>query len=200
MTTLDLLLKRFATKLFDTERKVAPEDLQYILECARLSCSSVNIQPWKILVVTNPELRAALREASYNQPQVTDAGCLLVLCTVKDAHARLDRTAALIEVGSGAESAAKYVAMAKGSFRPTEQGQLEWLTRQTYLALQAMIIAAAERGLDSCPMEGFQPQRYTEILGLTDVVPTVLLPIGYARAPGLPKVRVPLEDIVEYLT
>ena len=78
MTIHELLLKRFATKKFDPTKKVSDEDLQYVLEAARLSCSSSNTQPWHITVITNPELRAELRPVSYGQAQVTDASHLLV--------------------------------------------------------------------------------------------------------------------------
>jgi nitroreductase len=61
-----------------------------------------------------------------------------------------------------------------------------------------MMLVAAEKGIDSCPMEGFDPAKVTELLGFTDRVATTLLPIGYALEPGLPKVRLPLAEIVEY--
>lgn len=198
MTIHDLLLKRFATKQFDPTRKVSDDDLNYILEAARLSCSSINIQSWHITVVTNPELRAKLIAASYNQPQVTQASHLLVLSTVKNPAMRIETTAALISSAAGPDSAASYLKMANGSVGANQGNLLPWLQRQTYLALQAMILAAIDRGIDSCPMEGFNPQAYAEILGLTDIIPTTLLPIGYAAAPGFRKIRVPLEDIVSY--
>lgn len=197
-TIQELLQKRFATKVFDPEKKVNEEDLSSILECARLSCSSVNIQPWNILVITNSDLRTRLREASYNQPQITDASHLLVMTTIKDPMPRVQKTASLIEAVAGKENADKYLAMVKGSLRPSPEATLAWLQRQTYLALQAMILGAIERGIDSCPMEGFDVARYTEILRLTEAVPTSVLAIGYAKVPGFPKIRLPLEDIVEY--
>ena len=198
MTIHDLLKQRFATKAFDTSKKVSQDDLLYILEAARLSCSSGNIQPWNILVVTNEELRAKLREAGYGQPQITDASHLLVMATLKDVSVRVSRTAELITEAASKEDADRYVGMVNGQLlRPTEEANLAWFARQTYIALQAMILAAAEKGIDSCPMEGFDVAKFNEILGLTDCVATTLLPIGYAVEPGHPKVRVPLEDMVE---
>ena len=199
MTIHELLLRRFATKKFDPTKKVSDEDLAYVLEAAHLSCSSLNVQPWQITVITNPELRAKLREASYGQPQVTDASHLLVLSGVKDPMGRINTTAALIEASAGAEGAEAYKKMAMGSLPTGDDAKLQaWLRPQAYLALQAMILAAADRGLDSCPMEGFNPVQYSEILGFTDRVPYALLPLGYALEPGFKKIRVPLEDIVDY--
>jgi nitroreductase len=199
MTIQELMLKRFATKKFDPTKNVSDDDLNYILACARLSCSSANTQPWRITVVTNPDVRAKLRAASYGQAQITEASHLLVISTMKDPMVRIQKTADLIATQSGEDSAQSYKKMVMGWLRPTEEANLQWLSRQVYLALQAMILAAIERGIDSCPMEGFDPIAYAEILGQTDAQPTCLLPIGYATQPGFPKTRVPLEDIVTYV-
>lgn len=198
MTIHELLLRRFATKKFDPTKKVSDDDVAYILEAARLSCSSGNVQPWHITVITNPELRTQLRAVSYGQPQVTEASHLLVLSCLRDSTSRVEKTAALIATASGAASAEGYSKMALGLLAKEPTALLNWLMPQSYLALQAMILAAIDRGIDSCPMGGFDAGKYAEILGFTDKVPCALLPIGYAAEPGHPKVRVPLEDIVEY--
>lgn len=198
MTIHELLTARFATKAFDTTKKVSEAELSYILEAARLSCSSFNTQPWKIIVVTNPDLRKRLcEEAGYGQPQMTEASHLLVLCTVNDPMTRINPTADLIAQAAGQESADAYKNMVVGAMPALPEAKFAWLSRQVYLALQAMILAAIERGIDSSPMEGFVPDGYAQILGLTDCRPTVLLAIGYAAKPGHPKIRVPLSDIVE---
>lgn len=198
MTIHELLLRRFATKKFDPTKKVSEDDLGYILEAARLSCSSANTQPWHITVVTNVELRIKLREAGYDQSQITDASHLLVLSCMKDPMVRINKTAALIQEKSGVESAEAYKKMVTGWIPPTPEATFVWLKPQTYLALQAMILAAAEKGIDSCPMEGFDPAKFAELLGYTHKTPCALLPIGYAAEPGHSKVRVSLEDMVKY--
>ncbi len=197
MTIHELLHKRFATKAFDATKTVSEEDLSYVLEAARLSCSSANTQPWKILVITNPDLRAKLREVAYGQPQVTEASHLLVITTMRDPMVRINRNVELITAMAGEEKAKGYLNMVMGWVSPDPEKSHAWLARQTYLALQAMILAAAERGLDSCPMEGFDAAKVNEILGLTDASATTFLPLGYAAQPGMPKVRVPLAEIVE---
>ncbi len=198
MSIKALLEKRFATKKFDTTKKVSDQDARDILEAARLSCSSANTQPWKILVVTNPELRTKLRESAYGQAQVTDASHLLVVCTMNDPLVRIEKTASIIAERTGQETANAYLNMVKGWIPPTPEKTFAWLSSQTYLALQAMMLAAIEKGIDSCPMEGFDRLKFQELLGLTDCMPTTLLPIGYALEPGFAKVRVPFEDIVDY--
>lgn len=197
MTIHELLTKRFATKAFDSTKKVSSEDLTYILEAARLSCSSANTQPWKIIVVTNPELRAKIREAGYGQPQITEASHLLVVATMNDPMVRVQQTVEIIAATSGQESADKYKGMVTSLIPQAPEVARAWLARQIYLALQAMMLAGAERGVDSCPMEGFSVEKVTELLGLTDCVATTMLPIGYAAQPGFPKTRVALKDMVE---
>ncbi len=197
MTIHELLTARFATKAFDATKKVSDADLAYILEAGRLSCSSFNTQPWKFIVVTNPELRQSLRESGYGQPQITDASHLVVVCTMNDPMVRIDATTALIAQAAGQSSADSYKSMVTGSIPPSPEGKFAWLSRQVYLPLQAMMLAAAEHGIDTCPMEGFSSEAFTEKLGLTDCRPTVLLTIGYAAQPGHPKIRVPLSDIIE---
>jgi nitroreductase len=198
MTIQELLLKRFATKKFDPTKKVSDVDLHYILECARLSCSSSNTQPWKLVVITNEELRQTLRPAAYGQAQITDASHLIVVCTMKHAMDHGKMTIEMIKEKAGEQSATHYAQMLAGSTPSTPEEELAWLKQQVFLPLQAMILAAIERGIDSCPMGGFQADEFGKILGVTDYVPTVLLTLGYAAAPGFEKIRLPMEEIVEY--
>ncbi|MEI7512220.1 MAG: NAD(P)H-dependent oxidoreductase [Candidatus Uhrbacteria bacterium] len=199
MSVLELLNKRFATKKFDSTKTISAEDMAYILECGRVSCSSLNTQPWKIIVVTNPEIRSKLAAAGYNQPQYTEASALLVLCAVKDPMGRVNTTTNLISASAGQEQADGYKNMVTGSLsRMDAPSTAAWLARQTYLCMQALILGAIDRGIDSCPMEGLDTNAWTEILGLQDATVIANIAIGYAAAPGYAKIRVPLEDIVEY--
>lgn len=200
MTIQELLLKRFATKKFDPTKVVSADDLQYILDCGRLSCSSANTQPWKFIVISNKELREKLRPVSYGQPQITDASHVIVVATMRHMMDHVKITTELIAAKTDQTSADKYEQMLKGMIPSTPEAELAWLQRQVYLPLQAMMLGAIERGIDSCPMEGFQPDEYSKILELTDCVPTALLPIGYAAAPGFEKVRLSLDQIVDYRT
>lgn len=197
MNIHELLSKRFATKRFDSTKKVSAEDLNYILEAGRLSPSSANTQPWKFLVISDLELRKKLQIASYDQPQIIEASHLIVLCTIKDPKIRINKVAEIISQ-SNPEASEKYLNMVNGWLPSDEISTLAWLKPQLYIALQSMMLAGIEKDIDSCPMEGFDAKQYAEILELEDCIPAVLLPIGYASMPGMPKVRVPLEDIVEY--
>ena len=82
MSLITNLNKRYATKVFDPSKKVSEADMEKLLESIRLSASSMGLQPYKVLIVENPEIRKELRKASYNQPQITDASALLIFAGV----------------------------------------------------------------------------------------------------------------------
>jgi nitroreductase len=90
---MDTIIKslnwRYATKSFDSTKKISEEQLNTILESMRLSASSYGLQPWKFIVVQNPDKRTALRAAAWDQPQVTDASAFIVLAVRTDVDAAL---------------------------------------------------------------------------------------------------------------
>ncbi len=199
---------RYATKRFDPSRKIAAEDWRSLEQALIHAPSSFGLQPWKFFVVTDPDLKAKLKLASWNQAQITDASHLVVFAIKKNLGAGdVDRYLARIaEVRSvPLESLDGFKKMLLGSLnRPVEQVNA-WATRQLYIALGFFLSAAAMLGIDACPMEGFQPEQYDEILSLSEMGygATVLATAGY-RADDDPyvtlaKVRYKLEDVVIHL-
>ena len=199
---------RYATKKFDPTRKIAAEDWRSLEQALVRSPSSFGLQPWKFFVVTDPDLKATLKTASWNQSQITDASHLVVFAIKKNLGAAdVDRYLARIaEVRSvPLESLEGFKKMLLGSLsRPVEEVNA-WATRQLYIALGFFLSAAAMLGIDACPMEGFQPEQYDAILGLTEMGygATVLATAGYRAADDpyikLPKVRFKPEDVVVHL-
>jgi len=199
---------RYATKKFDPTRKIAAEDWRSLEQALVRSPSSFGLQPWKFFVVTDPDLKATLKTASWNQSQITDASHLVVFAIKKNLGAAdVDRYLARIaEVRSvPLESLDGFKKMLLGSLsRPVEEVNA-WATRQLYIALGFFLSAAAMLGIDACPMEGFQPEQYDAILGLTEMGygATVLATAGYRAADDpyikLPKVRFKPEDVVVHL-
>jgi nitroreductase len=132
--------------------------------------SSYGLQPWKFVVVTDPEMRKKLHPVSYNQAQILDASHLVVFAaknppTPADVDAHVARTAEVrhepVEALEGLKNAML------GSLARMDAAQAHrWAARQTYIALGFFLSAAAMMGVDACPMEGFQPDKYDEILGL----------------------------------
>ena len=164
-TLIQALNWRYATKVFDPAKKISEADLRTLEESLVLTPSSFGLQPYRFLVVTDPALRARLREASWGQSQVTDCSHLLVFLARKrlteaDVDHLIERT---VQVrGVAAESLASYRAMMVGTLvtGPRAASVPEWAARQAYIALGQFMASAALLGLDTCPMEGLDPARY----------------------------------------
>jgi len=176
---------RYATKKFDPTKRVVEKDLNQLLESLRLSPSSLGLQPWKFIVVTDKKLRQKIRFAAWNQSQVTDASHLIVLCVRKTIDAKYvdsyvalmkkERRMSVIKAFGYATYFKTYVAGKK----PEEQKV--WASKQVYIALGFLLYTAALLHIDSCPMEGFDLKKCDKILGLekTDYTSIVLCPVGY---------------------
>jgi len=197
---------RYATKKFDTNKKLTDEILNQILEAGRLSPSSLGLQPWKFILVENVELRAKLREAGYNQPQITDASHLVVLTyknSLNEAYidSYLKYTADLR--GITTDDLKGYKDMIMGSITNRTPEELKvWNSRQVYIPLGVMLTASALLEVDACPMEGFDTNKFDETLGLKEMgySSTAILALGY-RAEGddtahYKKSRFGMEEVV----
>jgi nitroreductase len=179
---------RYATKKFDPAKKIAPELWAKVEQGAILSASSYGLQPWKFVVVTDPEVRKKLHPVSYNQPQILDASHLVVFAaknppTPGDVEAHVARTAEVR--GETVESLEGLKKSMLGSLSRMDAAQAHrWAARQTYIALGFFLSAAAMMGVDACPMEGFQPEKYDEILGLKEkgLGAVVIATAGYRSA------------------
>ena len=191
----DIVEKRYATKKFN--KKKVPENLvKELLEMIRLSASSFNLQPWKIKVVTDQEVKKKLTPVSWNQPQIESCSHLLVLCA--DVEVKIDKLEQLmLNNGAKKEDIASYMKMIRDFVkRLNEKEKLEWAKRQVYIMLGNAINGAKSLGFDSCPMEGFDAVQYSKILGLPkNIVPTALCAIGYADDTPKPKLRFPKEEV-----
>ncbi len=176
---------RYATKKFDASKKISAADLDTLKEAIRLSTSSYGLQPYKVFIIENPELRAKLVDAAYGQKQVADASHLLVFANeLNFGAAGIDQLANNISATRGLplEAIQGYVDYMKGNITglPEEVRNI-WTAKQTYLALGNLLNAAAELKIDVTPMEGFVPAQVNEILGLDKLGlnASLLAPIGY---------------------
>ena len=200
---IEALTFRYATKQFDSARKIDAETWSALEQSLILTPSSFGLQPWKFIVITDAGLREQLVSHSWRQRQVADCSHLIVMAVQKSVdEAYIDRFVARIaEVrGVTAESLAGYRGMMTGSIGMMSP---EWAARQAYIALGQFMLAAALLGIDTCPMEGFLPAKYDELLGLEarGLTTAVLCPAGY-RAAGdkyadVAKVRFAADDVIE---
>lgn len=208
MTTLEALAWRYATKVFDPTQSVSDDDLRTILEAGRLAPSSFGVEPWQFIVVENPEVRAKLRAASYDQPKVTDAAHIIVIARRTDARANItreliERTARIQNVAP--ESLDGLRDMVDGSITRRSDAELDaWVTAQTYIALGVMITTASLMHIDNCPMEGFDNAAVDALLGLPaqHLASTTMLALGKRGddpAAARPKVRRDFSDVVTFI-
>ncbi|HYD01960.1 MAG TPA: NAD(P)H-dependent oxidoreductase [Phycisphaerales bacterium] len=185
---LEQLRWRYATKKFDASRKIPPDLWRAIEEAIVLAPSSYGLQPWKFLVIDTPSIRARLREASWNQPQITDASHLVVFCrrtSLDEAYVHRYVEHMARTRNQQPEQLTGFRDMVLGKVRslsglPPEAADTYTRT-QTYIALGFGLASAAMLGVDACPMEGFDAARYDEILGLRDanLRATVVGAFGY---------------------
>lgn len=164
---------RYATKKFDSTKKISDEDLNTLKEAIRLSSSSYGLQPYKVIIVENPELRAKIQPAAWGQSQIVDASHLIIFANQTSiGDIEID---ALIENmsktrGIEIEALSGYQGFMKGKINDlSEDAQNIWNSKQTYLALGNLLNAAAELKIDVTPMEGFVPAQVNEILGLNEL-------------------------------
>ena len=200
---------RYATKAFDPTKDIAKQDLETILEAFRLSASSFGLQPWKLFVVKNKEKKQALLEHSWFQAQVVDAPYHLVF-----ARNDVDNNTLVQEFvddiaktrGVTTESLEEYKQMMLGFLsRMSEEEKNTWANKQIYIALWNLMTVLAEMRIDSCAMEWIIPNKYDEILGLTEkwFSTVVALPIGYRSSEDkytdLAKVRFSIDKMTEII-
>jgi len=176
-TTHTELLKqlswRYAVKKFDASRKISPAIWHAIEQAVVLSPSSYGLQPWRFYVIDNSQVRTQLRAASWNQSQITDASHLVVFArreevTPADVATYVERIAEVR--GVAIETLNDYKGMMVGSVSSPQTlpgGSMEtWTRSQVYIALGFFMASCAMLEVDACPMEGFDPREYDEVLGL----------------------------------
>lgn len=204
------LKSRYATKKFDPSKKI-PDDIWHALEQSLiLAPSSFGLQPWKFFVVRNPDLRQQLLPHAWDQSQIVEASHLVVLAIKTNINAGdvapyIDRIAEVRNMPKGQLEGLEN--MIKGYLKepPYPLQPDSWSAKQVYIALGFFLYSAALLGVDACPMEGFVPAKFDEILGLPEqgYAATVLCAAGYRaeddKYADLAKVRYETEDVVQYI-
>ena len=208
-TLLVRLKWRYATKKFDAAKKIHSSIWSALEEALVLSPSSYGLQPYRFVVIAYPELRKKLRAVSWDQPQVTDASHFVVFARkLAMTEADVERFVGLIAEtrGSARGSLQGYYDMMVGDLvkGPRSAWIEEWTARQTYIALGNLLTSAALLGVDACPMEGLDPAKYDEILGLTakGYGTTNVCALGYRadddKYAQAKKVRFPNNELIEH--
>lgn len=201
---------RYATKKFDASKRIAPDVWAALEKALVLTPSSFGLQPWKFIVVTHEEVKQKLVPISWGQTQPADCSHFVVFAARK-ALAEKDVDHFLESIvatrGGSLEQLKGYREMMTGfAGKAAQEGWLrEWAIRQVYIALGNFMTCAAVLGVDSCPMEGIEPQNYDKVLGLegTEFETVVACAAGFRaeddKYASLAKVRFPAREVVQHI-
>ena len=208
-TTTDSLQWRASIKHFDPEKKLTPSQMDTLLNALHLSASSFGLQPWHFLVIENPELRQKLKEKSWGQPQIADASHLIVFCRLEkmtEPYIEKHLTHIATTRNTPRESVDVYGQLIKGFLAAkSDDEQSSWMEKQIYIALGALLTAAAIEGIDACPIEGFEKEAYDTLLNLKEkgLRSCVVCALGfrdkddaYGKAK---KVRFPINQVITHI-
>ncbi|HVY68938.1 MAG TPA: NAD(P)H-dependent oxidoreductase [Verrucomicrobiae bacterium] len=209
-TLIKQLEWRYATKKFDPARKISAADWDTLERALVLTPSSYGLQPWKFVVITNQAVKESLVAASYRQTQPATCSHHVAFAAHREfGEAHVDRYLdRIVEVRGGSREnlAGLRTMLLKTRAETHARGHLtHWSAAQIYIALGNFMTTAALLGIDTSPMEGIQPAKYDELLGLagTEYTTVVACAAGY-RSPDckystLPKVRFKTEDVVTHI-
>jgi nitroreductase len=206
-SVIDALKWRYATKKFDASKKIPAGTWSALEQALVLSPSSMGLQPWKFVVVQDPAVRQELSKAAWGQTQPVNCSHFVVFAGRKgldttDIERHLARTAEVR--GTTRESLKGFAEMLNGGTeKGREAGVLDfWMAHQVYIALGMFITAASVLGVDTCPMEGFEPAQFDKILGLSAMGYGALCACAAGYRSGddkyatLPKVRFKPQDVI----
>jgi nitroreductase len=204
-TVLQQLKWRYATKKFDPARAVSADDWATLEQSLVLTPSSFGLQPWRFIVITDPETKGKLKPLSFGQHQIVDGSHLVVFAirqnlSADDIDKYVARTAEVR--GSTVEALAGFRKVMIGALHGGSINLNHWASLQVYIALGQFMATAAMMGIDTCPMEGINPAGYDQLLGLPEQgYATLVACVAGYRAPDdkyaqLPKVRFKTEDVV----
>lgn len=205
-TILQALNWRYAVQVFDKDQHISDDELHTILESGRLAPSATGLEPWKFIVVENPEIRLELQKVGYGQLKITDASKLVVIAYRTDAEKvgqeRLERVAKV--QNQKIEDLGMLKQMITGGVSKPQPQLDTWIKAQAYIPLGMMIETAALLGVDGGPMEGFDADKVDEILGLKEkhLHATSMLALGHRGNDPValrPKVRQSFEEVVEFV-
>ncbi len=200
---------RYATKKFNPEMKISTGDFDTICESLRLVPSSYGLQPVKYIVVNDKSMREKLLPLAYNQPQITDASHLIVICSYRNISPNMvgEHLSLMSETRNiPLEDLSKFGENMDASFAKLSAEELcEWTAKQAYISLGHIMHTCANLRIDATPMEGFNKTSFDEALDLTskNLQSVLLLAVGYRSSEDnlarLAKVRKSTEDLFEII-
>lgn len=206
MSIIDNLKWRYATKKFDTTKKLSQEKLSILKEAFNLTALSYGLQTLKMVVVEDKPKREDLVSLSFGQRQVVDSSHLLILCIQTEIDDN-DVEEHFNTIKSTRNTPDSILNPFKSELKSTIKDmpnlkKIDWATKQAYIALGNLMTVCAVEKIDSCPMEGFMPKELDTALGLDKMGlnSVLLLPVGYRAKDdmfaGFKKVRKSLSETI----
>ncbi len=179
---------RYATKEFDSAQKLNDQQVHQLVECIRLAPTSYGMQPIHVKVISQQSMKENLREVSFGQSQISDCSHLFVFCiqqNTSEVHVDeyMDRLAKTRKLAT--EALSGYGGMIKGFLSQQSSAVKDvWAARQAYLCLGFLLHTCALLKIDACPIEGFVPESYDHMLGLTaqGLSSVVVAAVGFRSA------------------
>ncbi|VAV98998.1 Oxygen-insensitive NAD(P)H nitroreductase / Dihydropteridine reductase [hydrothermal vent metagenome] len=195
MKTTDAIKSRRAIKAFDPDHVMPKADEDELLSLAMLAPTAYNIQNWRFVVVKGEKLRGQVREAAWDQAQVTDSSMLIVVCAdLKSWEKEPKRYWA----NAASDVQDFMLPMIDGYYRDKEQVQRDEAMRSCGIAAQTLMLAAKGMGYDSCPMDGFDFDKVGQLINLPDDhVIAMFVTIGKGVKEAWPRAgQLPMSDVV----
>ena len=208
MNSIESLKWRYATKKFDSAKNIEKKQLDVLAQAFNLTATSYGLQPCRLVVVIDQDIKDKMVAHSYGQLQVKDASAVLVLCTTAVNESYIKDYFSLVKKQRNTpdEILKPFENFLTDTFSKKELDEVEsWARNQAYLILGNLLTVCAQEQIDSCPMEGFVPEKIDELLGLSEVGlnSTLLLPVGHRATDDmmsqLKKVRRPQQEMVSYI-
>lgn len=206
MDTIKQLEWRYATKKFDTTKKLSKEKLDILKRSFNLTATSFGLQTMALVIIEDDTLKASLLEHAYYQKQVIHASHLLVICIQEnisddDVNAYYENIKTLRNTPDSILEPYRKD-LVKTMRNKSIEERLQWSLNQAYIALGNLMTVCAIEGIDSCPMEGFVSKKYDDVLNLKSkgLKSVLLLPVGYRADDDMfanfAKVRKPIEETI----
>ncbi len=197
---------RHACKIFDENRKISKEDLNFILETGRLSPSSFGMEHWKFLVVQNQELKEKLKPLCWGQSQITTCSDLVIILSKNSVlKADSDYVKSIFERRELSKEQIEQYLKVYSNFMKDKENKKDlysWARAQCYIAGGNMMSSASMIGVDSCPIEGIESKEAIESALNIDVNKfdlALIIAFGYRVNPQSQKKRLNFEEIVEII-
>lgn len=197
---------RHACKVFDENKEISKEDLDFILEVGRKSPSSFGMEPWKFLVVQNKQVKEDIRKLCWEQVQVTSCSeLIIILAKIEDVKPSsgvpLKRFSRRDMPQENLDFYLDLYANHLSKTLSSDDNIYSWTARQTYLAAANMMSAAASIDIDSCPIEGFEKENLEKLLKLdtSKYQVAMVLPFGKRLNEQSSQLRLNIDEVVEYI-